>query len=170
MLAIRALTLADEARVLELNAGARPNVAALDRAELARLQALSRVHLVAVDADVVLGYALSFASSDAYDGEEFLTLKSLMAEPFVYIDQVVVLPSVQGNGIGRRLYEALERAAWRRGIHWLCCEVNTTPPNPGSLAFHGRLGFSELAPFATRDGRSVVLLRKRLSVAARNDE
>jgi len=36
------------------------------------------------------------------------------------------------------------------------------PPNPGSLAFHARLGFSTLSCLATRDGRNVVLLEKRI--------
>lgn len=114
----------------------------------------------------MLGYALSFARDDAYDGEEFLELRSRIGQAFVYIDQVAVLRSVQGTGVGRLLYEALAQSGRHCGAHWLCCEVNTLPPNPGSLAFHRRMGFSEIGTLATRDGRNVVLLKKRISVAA----
>jgi uncharacterized protein len=167
MLSIRALMPADEDQVLKINVEAQPNVAALDHVEFSRLMGLSRTHIVAADGETVFGYALNFGRDDAYDGEEFLALRSLISQPFVYIDQVAVIGSAQGTGIGRRLYKALEHTGWERGIRCLCCEVNTMPPNPGSLAFHSRLGFSKLSSFATRDGRNVVLLEKRIPVAAR---
>ena len=166
MLSIRPMESADAGQVFSLNASARPNVAPLDGIELARLQALSREHIVAVEAGEVRGYALVFAHDHAYDGEEFLALRSLIARPFLYIDQVVVLPSAQGTGIGRQMYEAIERAALLGRADSLCCEVNAIPPNPGSLAFHSRLGFGAVGSLATRDGRTVHLLRKRLSIAA----
>jgi predicted GNAT superfamily acetyltransferase len=167
MLSIRTLMPADEDQVLEINVEAQPNVAVLDHVEFSRLMGLSRTHIVAADWETVFGYALSFDRDDAYDGEEFLELRSLISQPFMYIDQVAVVGSAQGTGIGRRLYKVLEHTAWERGIRCLCCEVNTMPPNPGSLAFHSRLGFSTLSSFATRDGRNVVLLEKRIPVAAR---
>jgi predicted GNAT superfamily acetyltransferase len=53
--------------------------------------------------------------------------------------RVVVAPEARGRGLGRRLYEDLAATA---GARPLCCEVNLVPPNPGSLAFHERLGFA----------------------------
>lgn len=165
-LSIRTLAPADWSPVLLLNSRARPNVAALDDAELARLDALSDAHVVVLEGDAILGYALTFARDDAYDGEEFLTFRSQIAQPFTYIDQVVVSQSVQRSGVGRLLYEAIERASAIRGAFTLCCEVNTVPPNPASLAFHSRLGFGSLGSLATRDGRRVTLLHKRVASAA----
>ena len=162
MFSIRPLVAADEAQVLKINVEAQPNVAALDHVELARLVGLSPMHVVAAAGDAVYGYALSFDWDDAYDGEEFLALRSLISQLFVYIDQVAVAATARARGIGRRLYEALERRATDLGISRLCCEVNTRPPNLGSLAFHARLGFSTLSSMATSDGRNVVLLEKRI--------
>lgn len=159
---IRPMTPADAARVLALNATARPNVAPLDDVELARLRDLSTHHIVAVNGEAMLGYALCFAQDDAYDGEEFAVLNARLARPFLYVDQVVVAAAARGSGVGRHLYGALEQAATRRGAHRLCCEVNTTPPNPQSLAFHSRLGFLDIGSFATRDGRVVALLEKHV--------
>ena len=164
MLSIRKLAPSDNAQILSLNAKAQPHVAHLDAKELHRLQTLSQVHLVAEQDEAIIGYALAFDRNDAYDGEEFMALRSILPQSFTYIDQVVVLASAQKAGIGRRLYGALEKAALLRDVHFLCCEVNTTPPNPNSLAFHSRLAFSSLGSLATRDGRNVVLLRKRLGV------
>ncbi len=166
MLTIRSMVPTDNSRVLALNAQARPHVAALDGPELERLQALSQAHLVAEDLDVVVGYVISFARDDAYDGEEFERLRALISEPFVYIDQVVVLGAAHRAGIGGRLYGAVEQLAALRAARSLCCEVNTTPANPRSLAFHGRMGFASIGSLATRDGRIVQLLQKRLVGAA----
>ena len=165
MISIRALAPGDAADVLSLNASATPNVARLDAAELSRLLGLSRDHLVATEREAIRGYALTFYSEHAYDGEEFLELRSLIARPFVYIDQVVVDRAARRTGIGRDLYGAIEKAALARGAGSLCCEVNTWPPNPDSLAFHARLGFGTIGSLATRDGREVHLLRKRLGAA-----
>jgi uncharacterized protein len=162
MFSIRKLAPSDNAQVLSLNAKAQPHVAHLDANELHRLQTLSQAHLVAEENETILGYALAFDRNDAYDGEEFMVLRSLIPQPFVYIDQVVVLGPAQKAGIGRSLYGALEQAALLRDVHSLCCEVNTTPPNPNSLAFHTRLAFSSLGSLATRDGRNVALLQKRV--------
>jgi uncharacterized protein len=164
-LAIRPLMPADDAQLVSLNASARPHVAALDSAELARLRALSRSHLVAAQGDMLVGYVLAFSRTDAYDGEEFVTLRSVIPQPFIYIDQVAVLGSARRAGVGRRLYGAIEQLALLDGANYLCCEVNTTPPNPDSMAFHERTGFSSAGPLATRDGRVVELLQKRLSGA-----
>ena len=121
MLSLRSLRLADGVQVLALNAGARPHVAALDDTEFNRLVALSRAHLVTLEGKRIVGYALTFARDDAYDGEEFLEFRSLRPGPFTYVDQVVVLESARGRGIGRRFYEAIQRAARNRGAACLCC-------------------------------------------------
>lgn len=163
MHSLRKLLAGDEGRVLGLNAASQPAVARLDPPELARLLSRSSEHLV-VDAGEagVIGYALVFASDADYDGEEFSALRHRLAEPFLYIDQVVIEQSARGGGLGRALYDRLAGLAAGRGMRYLACEVNTQPPNPASLAFHLRLGFLPLGPMTTADGREVVLLARRL--------
>src|SRR5215510_13128361 len=104
MLNIRPMLPTDEVRVLKINASGRPHVAGLSHGELRRLLSLSNAHIVAIDEETVMGYALAFARDDAYDGEEFMALRSLIAEPFLYIDQVATLGSMRRTGIGRRIY------------------------------------------------------------------
>lgn len=161
---IRAMAALDSSEVLRINAVSQPGVAPLAEEELARLLTLPNEHLVATTcAEATRGYALAFHRDAPYDGEEFRTLRSVIPEPFIYIDQVAVAPSHQGLGLGRALYAGLERTGFQRRIRFLCCEVNTNPANPHSLAFHKHLGFEFLAPLSTLDGREVVLLTKPLS-------
>ncbi len=157
--AIRPLADADCAGILSINAGNRPAVAALDRAELERLRGLSDMHLVAVAGDgALIAYMLVFADRCAYDGEEFQYFRAHLSPPFLYVDQVAVDPRRTRSGVGTRLYgELLELAAARR-IGALCCEVNTSPPNPASLEFHRRLGFTAIGNGDTLDRRRVTFL------------
>lgn len=63
---------------------------------------------------------------------------------FLYIDRVCVVPEARGRGLARALYQAAFAHARTQGSPWVCCEVNSAPPNPGSDAFHAALGFTEV--------------------------
>jgi predicted GNAT superfamily acetyltransferase len=161
MLSIRTLERGDITEVLRINAAAAPAVFRLDGDELARLMEMSSRHRVACQADrMIVGYALVFSSEDPYDGEEFQAFRTLVAEPFLYIDQVAVEAQLRGAGTGRTLYQSLAEHARSVGVATLCCEVNLSPANPASLAFHLRMGFGTLGEMATQDGRRVALLRR----------
>ena len=147
--------------MLRLNAAAGAGVSTLDRPELLRLMGISALHMAARRSDGALaGYALAFSNEDTYDAEEFLALQSSIAEPFVYVDQVAIDEHLRRKGIGRMLYQELAARARGLGAAILCCEVNVSPPNPGSLAFHRRLGFTQAGELNTVDGRTVALLRR----------
>lgn len=63
---------------------------------------------------------------------------------FVYIDRVVVAEASRNCGLGKLLYEDVTQAAQAAAHTRICCEVNIDPPNPGSDAFHARMGFEEI--------------------------
>jgi predicted GNAT superfamily acetyltransferase len=65
--------------------------------------------------------------------------------------------------VGRALYGALEATARREGAQVLCCEVNTVPPNPESMAFHKALAFRRMRSLITLNGRDVELLLKEVT-------
>lgn len=162
MISVRTLAPRDFAQVVRINTQNRPNVAPLDDAELERLTALPNHHLVAEgEGGMVVGYVLAFGREAAYDGEEFLAFRASTAETYVYIDQVAVARESTGIGVGRALYTAIESAAAAYGACSLCCEVNTAPPNPGSMAFHRKMGFHPIGSLATLDGREVALLVRK---------
>jgi uncharacterized protein len=162
MIRARAMRPQDADEILAINLAGRPGVAALDQRELSRLMSLSHEHLVATRDDDVTGYLLGFHRDAPYEGEEFLALRQIFSEPYLYIDQVAVHPGFRNTGSGRCLYEAIASVAQRRRIGLLCCEVNLDPPNEPSMLFHGKLGFSPVSRLCTRDARQVQLLARRL--------
>ena len=48
--------------------------------------------------------------------------------------------------------------SWRKLI--LTLEINLEPPNPGSLALHGKLGFAEVGQLVADEGKLVSLMVK----------
>jgi predicted GNAT superfamily acetyltransferase len=108
MLSVRPLEHDDIAEVLRINAAAQPAVFRLDVEELARLMEISSRHLVACQRDrMIAGYVLVFSNDDPYDGEEFQVLRSRIAGPFLYIDQIAIEQRARGAGAGRMLYQSL---------------------------------------------------------------
>lgn len=161
--ALRPFNDADRAALLRLNADNQPAVYPLDEATLAYLLGFEGHHLVAVDrTGGVLGYLLSFSSESAYDDTEIHELRRRVTEPFLYICQVVIAREHRRRRIARAFYAAVAETARRQGAGILCCDVNTDPPNPDSLAFHHRLGFAEIGAGTASNGFAIAFLARRL--------
>ena len=89
--------------------------------------------LVWEEAGQILGYAYASAPFEraAY---------RWCAEPSIYL-----APSAKGQGIGRKLYEALESILQKQGYRLLYAII--TSENRDSLSFHEHLGYRHLADF-----------------------
>ena len=81
-------------------------------------------------------------------------------DDFLYLDRIVVAERARGIGVGRAMYDDIDRFAgtmWRR----ITLEVNLLPPNPGSLAFHERMGFRRIGVREDDSGTKAVALMER---------
>jgi predicted GNAT superfamily acetyltransferase len=88
-------------------------------------------------------FLLAFDQDAGYDSPNFLWFRARYPR-FVYVDRIVVAASARGRGYARQLYHDLFEHALRAGHERVVCEVNSTPPNPKSDAFHAALGFVEV--------------------------
>lgn len=79
-----------------------------------------------------------------YPDHKNLNWLSRHLDNYYYIDRIIIDRAAQGKGYGRILYEDIEIYARNLGYEYLACEVNTKPDNPGSHAFHLKLGFNVL--------------------------
>lgn len=155
---IRDLTPADLDRLVELNNAAVPAVSETDAAGMQRLLALSHLALaIADDTDTVIAFALLMTPGVDYDSENYRYFERRGGE-FLYVDRIVVADSARNRGLGAELYRAVFDAARAEGRVEVTCEVNVDPPNPGSLRFHGRLGFTEVGRQVTKGGSVTVAL------------
>jgi len=98
---------------------------------------------------------LAFDQDADYDSPNFLWFRNRF-DRFVYIDRVVVDPAKRGHGLARTLYAALFARAANTGHNRVVCEVNASPPNPASDAFHAALGFEQVGSATLAAGAKTV--------------
>lgn len=108
-----------------------------------RIERISATHpwLVARDAT---GTALGYAYTSPYYGR---AAYAWCVETSIYVGQ-----GSRGRGVGRALYQELERALAAQGIlNLYACIATTSTPDAhldnGSVTFHTRLGYREIGRF-----------------------
>lgn len=109
------------------------------------------------DPSIVLGFALLLRSGAAYASENYRWFEARSSD-FLYVDRIAVADAAQNAGVGRALYAAIFERARSLGLSEVTCEVNVSPPNPGSMRFHERLGFAEVGRQSTKGDTIVVAL------------
>jgi predicted GNAT superfamily acetyltransferase len=126
--------------VLALNNAHAQELSWLEPARLQHLvsQAFSARRIGNLDA-----FLLAFDQDADYDSPNFLWFRARYVR-FVYVDRIVVAASARGRGCARRLYRGLFEQAEAANHERVVCEVNISPPNPASDAFHAALGFVEV--------------------------
>lgn len=100
---------------------------------IAEITAAELPWLVAVDDDVVLGYA--YASK----------WKGRCAYRYTAESTVYLAPTATGRGLGTALYTALLAQLREEGLH--CVIGGVALPNAASVALHEKLGFQKVAQF-----------------------
>ena len=149
----------DHAAVLALNNGATPHVNALSAEPFGWLVDHAEWFRVWEDAAGIGGFALVLRSGLDYWSENYKWFAARHAS-FLYLDRIVVAERARGRGVGRALYDDL--AAFAAG-RWprITIEVNLRPPNPGSVAFHERIGFQRVGVREEPEHDYAVLMMER---------
>ena len=128
--------------------------------ELGSLGSQSKIFSIALDdKGVVCGFLLTLDETATYSSPNYQYF--LRRHPrFLYVDRIVVGDEFHGMGIGRSLYQnVIDELATQYPV--LACEVNLSPPNPGSMAFHEKMGFRGVAEQETEGGSKRVLLMEK---------
>jgi predicted GNAT superfamily acetyltransferase len=147
--------------ILELNQEWVPAVGSLTESSLAELIRLAQFTAVEFTAAVftdrvpsgderLTGFVIALGPGVEYASPNYQYF-ARRHEAFTYVDRIAVDPGLRGSGVGRRLYKATAQHALAVGSPLVCCEVNLDPPNPDSMAFHERMGFTEVGTQWTYD-------------------
>ena len=144
-------------KLLALN---NAHVRELSWLEPARLQHLVREAFYARRIGDLDAFLIAFDEGAGYDSPNFLWFCERYPR-FVYVDRVVTAVSARGRGYAQRLYSDLFEQAALAGHERVVCEINLSPPNPGSDAFHAALGFTEVGSAAIHGGAKTVRYLER---------
>ncbi|WP_417450711.1 GNAT family N-acetyltransferase [Kordiimonas sp.] len=106
-------------------------------------------------------FLIGFDQDGDYKSPNFLWFRERYKR-FAYIDRVITANEARGQGLARALYENLFTTAKADGYSIVGCEVNQDPPNPGSDAFHAKLGFEHVGTATLANGKTVRYLTKLL--------
>ena len=161
---VRNIEITDVARVLEINNANTPGVSELTLSEL-ETDIKNCLHALAIDNEhgEVCAFCITFAP-DAPDAGVNHQWFADRFESFVYLDRIAIDPTYQNLGLGVLLYQSVEQEMIDSAQHsLLCCEVNLEPPNPGSLRFHHRIGFTEVGQHSPQQNYVVSMLSKNLN-------
>ncbi|MDQ3484304.1 MAG: GNAT family N-acetyltransferase [Actinomycetota bacterium] len=156
---IRAISDGDVEAVLRLNDEAVWALSPLDADGLARHRAGASHLMVCELDDAVAAFAIAYAPGAAYGSVNY-AWHTERFDDFLYLDRIAVSKDFRRRGIASALYDRLEASAvpHRRMV----CEVNSTPPNEESLAFHDARGYRRIGFLTQRDGHETVMLEKPL--------
>ena len=152
---IREAKVSDFQCIININASEEGKTSPMDVARITQLNLWSDYHRVAVVGDQVVGFLLVMSDASDYDGGHFRWFVERYAS-FLYVDRIVIDQAHARRGVGRALYCDLIEFATRRGCSALCCEINVSPPNPASHAFHARFGFKEVGRSAATGTPKIV--------------
>ena len=161
---VRNVETTDWKRILEINNANTPGVSELTLSEL-EMDLSNSLHALAIDNEhgEVCAFCITFAA-DAPDAGANHRWFADRYESFVYLDRIAINSNHQNRGLGALLYQSVEQLMLDSAEHLLlCCEVNLEPPNPGSLRFHKRIGFTEVGTQSTNPGYVVTYLQKFLT-------
>jgi predicted GNAT superfamily acetyltransferase len=157
---IRDITTTDVPQLVRLNNHNVPAVSPSDAGGMSALLATTDAAIAVVDEaapSAVVGFALLFRPGADYASENFRWFEARGGD-FLYVDRIVVDDAAQNRGAGRLLYDRIFERARALGLGEVTCEVNVAPPNPGSMRFHERLGFTEVGRQSTKGDTIVVAM------------
>jgi len=148
----------------QINESSVPHVTTITTAELRTLASQCCYFGAAWMEGSVAGFLMAMRPGEDYDSPHYQWF-CREYKNFVYIDRIAVAERHKGRGIGQALYGDVERAI-AGAAPLLTCEVNLQPPNPGSLAFHTKLGFVEAGQLESEGGKKRVSLMVKKLVSA----
>jgi len=134
----------DRLEILRLNAESVQVLSPMSSARFTELKEQCSLLLIAEDDGAVCGFLMAFTAGTAYDSPNYRWFSDNV-EGFLYVDRIVVSGRARGLGIGKRLYSEALKWAVSNSLSKLTAEIDLEPPNHGSLTFHKKLGFLEMA-------------------------
>ena len=155
---IRALQISDSSLIWEINEQGLPGTGKVTEQEILDLLNYSSLSIGLYDSNSLLGFVICLPPKTAYGSLNYLWFNERY-DDFLYVDRIAVSTANRNQKIGSKLYQAVIDAASKLGVP-VTAEVNLRPPNPDSVRFHQRHGFTEIGQFEHGQKAVIMMLRQ----------
>ena len=139
---IRLLTPADASALWAINEECLPGVGQISQSAMEDLVSLASMPLGAYQDDTLMGFVLCLPPGTRYASLNYAWFNERW-DAFVYVDRIAVGQSHRDKSVGSCLYKRVMEESRKQNCP-VAAEINIVPPNPGSMRFHRRHGFSEV--------------------------
>ncbi len=157
MMQCRQLTIEDMEAALEINEQGLPGTGRVSLEELTDIFSLSELAIGVFEQGILRGFVLCLLPHTRYGSLNYAWFNQRY-DSFLYVDRIAVDQKHRDRGIGSLLYQrVIEHAAKQSSP--VTAEVSLKPPNPGSIRFHLRHGFTEIGTFEQGDKAVTMMLR-----------
>ena len=155
---IRALQTSDSSSIWEINEQGLPGTGKVSEQEILDLLNYSSLSIGLFDNNSLLGFVICLPPKTAYGSLNYLWFNERY-DDFLYVDRIAVSTANRNQKIGSKLYQAVIDTAAKLGVP-IAAEVNLRPPNPDSVRFHQRHGFTEIGQFEHGQKAVIMMLRQ----------
>jgi hypothetical protein len=154
---LRTLSSEHVSTLWRINEEGLPGVGKISESDLADLLSLTTLPLGAFAGTELVGFVLCLLPGTRYGSLNYAWFNQNY-EDFLYVDRIAVTPTHRDRQVGTLLYASVIAHAEERG--WpVAAEVSLQPPNPGSMRFHERHGFTEVGTLHHETQSVAMLLR-----------
>jgi predicted GNAT superfamily acetyltransferase len=148
----------DFTTILALNAAAVPHVNLIGEDELRWFIDNAVCANVAKIDERVAGFMIGLRPGTDYQSLNYRWFMSHY-DDFAYVDRIVIDDWARRQGVAEALYR--EFALTQSDAPFMTCEVNLRPANKGSMIFHTRMGFRQVAAQEVDGGKKEVALMEK---------
>jgi len=157
---LRTLVSEDIPAIWKINEQGLPGTGKVSQDEIAELLHLAELPLGAYEEDELVGFVLCLLPRTKYASLNYAWFNQRYQD-FLYVDRIAVLESHRNRTIGSLLYQ--EVIAYAKQYNYpITAEVSLKPPNPDSIRFHHRFGFSEVGVLH-HESKSVTMMLRDLN-------
>ena len=154
---IRPLTKNDSTSLWMINEEGLPGTGKVSEDEIISLLDYSELAIGAFNRDRLLGFVICLPPGTEYASLNYAWFNQRY-DSFLYVDRIAVSPDSRNQNVGTSLYSEVIAVARENEVP-VAAEVNLVPPNPGSIRFHERNGFTEVGVFNHGEKSVTMLLR-----------
>ena len=141
-----------------INEEGLPGTGQVSQEALADLLDLAVLSLGAYQQGTLVGFVICLPPGTRYGSPNYAWFNTKL-DAFIYVDRIAVSEKHRNQGVGTMLYQQVVSSSEDSGVP-VAAEVNSKPPNPGSMRFHHRFGFEEIGVLDHAEKSVMMLLRK----------